>query len=688
MKCTNCGSDLSEEALFCPSCGIKVVKEKTESRKVENVEKEKKKGKGRKIIIPILAVAVLLVCVLGTKIWNRIQHPDLDKKIIYEKEGKLYYIDNIEKEKDPIEIYDSHEDSVDIQLDYASDQNYAFFVAQDSDRRIFYRVNTNKLTNNEAKNEKYIEKIDSKVSDYTILGYNSVLYFRNDESSCNYGDLYYYNGENSIEIDRDASDLKFTGDTIYYLKSKSETNTTNNKKLCYYNLKSTRQGDVGECAEIIAYDEENVLYCVATGDDYDICRNGIGKKEKVLISGVAYDWQVGSLEDETIYYERPSKQNASYYDFVKDPYADEDAKATEPQMADFLETVNPEDALSEYDYDDFVNYKDDFYAYDVYYYNDDLAMYEYYHDDAEYYIDESTDKIYYFNSEAYDNAYASYEKVLSRNSLREDLKNMTYDEALYDLYQYTAKDGEKLLAEAVQTRQLDSEYHLITYSKLDHPEHAKVCSIDDISTASELDTYLENLQDQYIAYVNIDGKEQSLDMRVAQVKFSDDQKQIMVVDESDWNARKLYSYKMENGKLKEDQTIELAYSGGEWYGDKFYYYNEEHEFFEYANGTATKIASDVDIAEMEDDGQFFLMDKRYSDDQDYSLRIVSESKQITTISDANFGKYINKNCIPYVTYDGDFYVYDGKESKKIDWNVNNFWSSFPYKHRFASWQLF
>ena len=45
MKCTNCGSDLSEEALFCPSCGIKVVKEKTESRKVENVEKEKKKGK-------------------------------------------------------------------------------------------------------------------------------------------------------------------------------------------------------------------------------------------------------------------------------------------------------------------------------------------------------------------------------------------------------------------------------------------------------------------------------------------------------------------------------------------------------------------------------------------------------------------------------------------------------------------
>ena len=736
MKCPNCGNDLIPGALFCASCGNKIPEEllnaaasvgetpveskpetvpvADENENTENVvtatageagntaqtaqtaasqipmgalvvpemETDKKK-KTRTRLIGVAAVAVVVAAVGfgGFKVWNAM-NPQLDKQMIYAKDGRLYFTPNVSKEKDPVEIYNAHDNETSFEIKYTKNQKYAFFLTDSEDEQRLYRVNTQKLTSNESKNDKYIEEIDSGVTDFSVLGSDRILYYRDSNSG---RDLNFYDGKDTKEIDSEVKDQYHSGNVVYYLRDEGDDD---NDKLCYYNLKTGKHGDMDECDAVADYNENEILYSVSDGDTCDIYKAKPGSEGTKIVSDVASDW-TGNLDAGVISYKREITESKSYYDFVNDPYAAEDANATEPQMDDYLTEVDPEDVLDSYAYN---NYLDD----RSYFYSNDTSMDSITINDTSYYSCYSNSNVYYnydnddfylYDEDAYSEAYDDYYAAGNRDDLRDALKDLTFDSTSYDLYLYTSKGGEKKIAESILPIDSDPVNQIFLYRKAQDLGDEKVCSIDDLYDASDVENYIYNSDNDSSVYVNINGKEQDMKMTSVSMNCSEDGKTVMVVDQSDEDSNELIAYKKKGDSLEKIGTVEKDYTTGSWYGNDYYYFDDNNDFYIYSNGKSKKIAKDVKVAELEDDGNFMVFDVDSSYESS-DLKVLKGDEQIGKIRDVGYygATYVDKNCIVYITNDGDLNVYDGEDSRKIDRDVYRYWMGDDRdKATFSGW---
>ena len=736
MKCPNCGNDLIPGALFCASCGNKIPEEllnaaapvgetpveskpetvpvADENENTENVvtatageagntaqtaqtaasqipmgalvvpemETDKKK-KMRTRLIGVVAVAVVVAAVGfgGFKVWNAM-NPQLDKQMIYAKGGRLYFTPNVSKEKDPVEIYNAHDNETSFEIKYTKNQKYAFFLTDSEDEQRLYRVNTQKLTSNESKNDKYIEEIDSDVTDFSVLGSGRILYYRDSNSG---RELNFYDGKDTKEIDSKVKAQCHSGNVVYYLRDEGDDY---NYELYYYNLKTGKHGDIDECIEVADYNENEILYSVSDGDTCDIYKAKPGSEGTKIVSDVASDW-TGNLDAGVISYKREIKESKSYYDFVNDPYAAEDANATEPQMDDYLTEVDPEDVLDSYAYN---NYLDD----RSYFYSNDTSMDSITINDTSYYSCYSNPNVYYnhlnddfylYDEDAYSEAYDDYYAACDRDDLRDELKDLTFDSTSYDLYLYTSKGGEKKIAESILPIDSDPVNQIFLYRKAQDLGDEKVCSIDDLYDAYNVEDYIYDSDNDSSVYVNINGKEQDMKMTSVSMNCSEDGKTVMVVDQSDEDSNELIAYKKKGDSLEKIGTVEKDYQVGSWYGNDYYYFDDNHDFYIYSNGKSKKIAKDVKVAELEDDGNFMVFDVDSSYESS-DLKVLKGDEQIGKIRDVDNYRvtYVDKNCIVYITNDGDLNVYDGEDSRKIDRDVYRYWMGDDRdKATFSGW---
>ena len=736
MKCPNCGNDLIPGALFCASCGNKIPEEllnaaapvgetpveskpetvpvADENENTENVvtatageagntaqtaqtaasqipmgalvvpemeTDKKKKTRTRMIGVAAVAVDVAAVGFGGTKVWNAM-NPQLDKQMIYAKDGRLYFTPNISKEKDPVEIYNAHDNETSYEIKYTKNQKYAFFLTDSEDEQRLYRVNTQKLTSNESKNDKYIEEIDSGVTDFSVLGSDRILYYRDSNSG---QELNFYDGKDTKEIDSEVKAQYHSGNVVYYLRDEGDDY---NYELYYYNLKTGKHGDIDECIEVADYNENEILYSVSDGDTCDIYKAKPGSEGTKIVSDVASDW-TGNLDAGVISYKREIKESKSYYDFVNDPYAAEDANATEPQMDDYLTEVDPEDVLDSYAYN---NYLDD----RSYFYSNDTSMDSITINDTSYYSCYSNSNVYYnydnddfylYDEDAYSEAYDDYYAAGNRDDLRDALKDLTFDSTSYDLYLYTSKGGEKKIAESILPIDSDPVNQIFLYRKAQDLGDEKVCSIDDLHDAYDVENYIYDSDNDSSVYVNINGKEQDMKMTSVSMNCSEDGKTVMVVDQSDEDSNELIAYKKKGGSLEKIGTVEKDYTTGSWYGNDYYYFDDNHDFYIYSNGKSKKIAKDVKVAELEDDGNFMVFDVDSSYESS-DLKVLKGDEQIGKIRDVGYygATYVDKNCIVYITNDGDLNVYDGEDSRKIDRDVYRYWMGDDRdKATFSGW---
>ena len=529
MKCPNCGNDLIPGALFCASCGNKIPEELLHAAAPQNASKsvaetvepsapeqpaasqipmgalvvpemetdKKKKTRTRLIGVAAVAVVVAAVGFGGFKVWNAM-NPQLDKQMIYAKAGRLYFTPNVSKEKDPVEIYNAHDNSAEFEVKYTKNQKYAFFrtftLGSKGYKSRLYRVNTQKLTSNESKNDKYIEEIDSHVTYFSVLGSDRILYYRASNSG---RELNFYDGKDTKEIDSDVEDQYHSGNVVYYLRCEGHDY---NYELYYYNLKTGKHGDMGECDEVADYNENEILYSVSNGDTCDIYKAKPGSEGTKIVSDVESDW-TGNLDAGVISY------------------------------------------------------------------------------------------------------------------TKENIYNSDNDSSVY---------------------------------------------------------------------VNINGKEQDMKMTDASMYCSEDGKTVMIVDRSDRGSDDLIAYKKKGDSLEKIGTVEKDYRTGSWYGNDYYYLDDNRDFYIYSNGKSKKIAKDVYGAELEDDGTFMVYD-RSSD-----LKVLKGDEQIGKFRDVYHYRdhdsrgrdrdyhiaatYVDKNCIVYLTNDDDLNVYDGEDSRKIDGgNLYRYW---------------
>ena len=734
MKCPNCGNDLIPGALFCASCGNKIPEEllnaaapvgetpveskpetvpvADENENTENVvtatageagntaqtaqtaasqipmgalvvpemETDKKK-KTRTRLIGVAAVAVVVAAVGfgGFKVWNAM-NPQLDKQMIYAKDGRLYFTPNVSKEKDPVEIYNAHDNETSYEIKYTKNQKYAFFLTDSEDEQRLYRVNTQKLTSNESKNDKYIEEIDSDVTDFSVLGSDRILYYRDSNSG---RELNFYDGKDTKEIDSKVKAQCHSGNVVYYLRCEGHDY---NYELYYYNLKTGKHGDIDECIEVADYNENEILYSVSDGDTCDIYKAKPGSEGTKIVSDVAYNWN-GDLDAGVISYRREIKESKSYYDFVNDPYAAEDANATEPQMDDYLTEVDPEDVLDSDAYNDYLDESGYFYEYDTSMDSitiNDTSYYSCYSNSNVYY-NYDNDDFYLYDEDAYSEAYDDYYAAGNRDDLRDALKDLTFDSTSYDLYLYTSKGGEKKIAESILPIDSDPVNQIFLYRKAQDLGDEKVCSIDDLYDASDVENYIYNSDNDSSVYVNINGKEQDMKMTSVSMNCSEDGKTVMVVDQSDEDSNELIAYKKKGDSLEKIGTVEKDYQVGSWYGNDYYYFDDNNDFYIYSNGKSKKIAKDVKVAELEDDGTFMFFD---SDSESSELKVLKGDEQIGKIRDVGYygATYVDKNCIVYITNDGDLNVYDGEDSRKIDRDVYRYWMGDDRdKATFSGW---
>ena len=699
MKCPNCGNDLIPGALFCASCGNKIPEELLHAAAPQNASEsvaetvepsapeqtaasqipmgalvvpemetdKKKKTSTRLIGVAAVAVVVAAVGFGGFKVWNAM-NPQLDKQMIYAKDGRLYFTPNVSKENDPVEIYNAHDNSVEFELKYTKNQKYAFFrtfnIVSEGYKSRLYRVNTQKLTSNESKNDKYIEEIDSGVTEFSVLGSDRILYYRYSNSG---RELNFYDGKDTKEIDSNVEDQYHSGNVVYYLRYDGDDD---NDELCYYNLKTGKHGDMDECNKIADCNENEILYSVRDGDTYDICKAKPGSEGTKIVSDVARGW-TGNLDAGVISYKRKLKESKSYYDFVNDPYAAEDANATEPQMDDYLTEVDPEDVLDSDAYNDYLDESGYFYEYDTSMDSitiNDTSYYSCYSNPNVYY-NHLNDDFYLYDEDAYSEAYDDYSAACDRDDLRDALKDLTFDRTSYDLYLYTSKGGEKKIAESILPVDSDPVNQIFLYQKAQDMEDEKICSIDDLHDASDVEMLEDYIYDSSV-YVNINGKEQDMKMTSVSMNCSEDGKTVMVVDQSDEDSNELIAYKKKGDSLEKIGTVEKDYTTGSWYGNDYYYFDDNHDFYIYSNGKSKKIAKDVKVAELEDDGNFMVFDVDSSYESS-DLKVLKGDEQIGKIRDVGYygATYVDKNCIVYITNDGDLNVYDGEDSRKIDRDV-------------------
>lgn len=649
---------------------------------VPEMETDKKK-KTRTRLIGVAAVAVVVAAVGfgGFKVWNAM-NPQLDKQMIYAKDGRLYFTPNVSKEKDPVEIYNAHDNETSFEIKYTKNQKYAFFLTDSEDEQRLYRVNTQKLTSNESKNDKYIEEIDSDVTDFSVLGSDRILYYRDSNSG---RELNFYDGKDTKEIDSKVCAQYHSGNVVYYLIDEGDDD---NYELYYYNLKTGKHGDIDECNTVADYNENEILYSVSDGDTCDICKAKPGSEGTKIVSDVASSW-TGNLDAGVISYTKEITESKSYYDFVNDPYAAEDANATEPQMDDYLTEVDPEDVLDSYDYNDYLDDRS-------YFYSNDTSMYSITINDTSYYSCYSNSNVYYnydnddfylYDEDAYSEAYDDYYAAGNRDDLRDALKDLTFDSTLYDLYLYTSKGGEKKIAESILPIDSDPVNQIFLYQKAQDLGDEKVCSIDDLYDASDVEDYIYDSDNDSSVYVNINGKEQDMKMTSVSMNCSEDGKTVMIVDQSDEDSNELIAYKKKGDSLEKIGTVEQDYTTGSWYGNDYYYFDDNHDFYIYSNGKSKKIAKDVAIAELEGDGNFMVFDVDSSYESS-DLKVLKGDEQIGKIRDVGYygATYVDKNCIVYITNDGDLNVYDGEDSRKIDRDVSSYWMGDDNdKATFSGW---
>ncbi len=628
---------------------------------------DKKPAKAKPIIITVVVVAIAALVIFAiVKLIGSASGGVNEKSIVYQKNDTLYYMSNMDKEDSEIEIADTREYFSNVKL--LDDGKALVYI--DERKSELYLVQLDKLKKDSSKNDKYIEEIDSKVSQVRAYASDEIYYLNND------GELYYYNGKEIRELDEDVDSIETKcGNMLYY----QSYNKKGDYVLNGYNLKSEKGDKIAKNAYVYA-NGDGKIYILADDELQSLDGNG---KPSTLAEDVD---SVLDIDTETgaAYIIKQETQEGKAYDYVTDD-AEDYSDVKEPVKSDYFTETTPEVALDEYDYEEYMDDPD--YFFDWLWTDDETGMYYLYSSNCE--ADVYTDRTnwYIFDSDKYWDDEYDYENVAYDKSrietLREDLKSEDVTITKNNLY-YIDGDKETLIQENVSGTYsyADAEKKVVFFGVLGDDEDGVSIKISDIYSASDVqyeldDAYSYSEPSDYYYVVGTADKEKVKD--IPSGLYSDYNSNKIVVayvdDIYDTTGAELVAYTVSGKALKEDKTLSKdAYYYGRWYDDGFYFYdkadNGEGNLTKYDGGKPEQVAKDVSIytLSINDDGSLIEIDDSYD-----LIYFDKSGKDKRIDRDVDEYSYINSKRIVY-TSDGDLYVYTGKDdSQRISRNVYSYW---------------
>lgn len=713
MKCWKCGSEITDDSVFCENCGTKVelvesadVEQETlqqqvnveqQSTPVQNVQPEPPKKKKPMGILVIGAVIVLIavLVLLVSKLFGGSSNAN-DKQLVYIKGSSIYYTDNMDKDKDPIRICRvSGDDDYWNNLELTDDGKYLYYYSKINagGTGTLCRAELAKLSGNEEKNEKYIVEISSNVEDYLVLAESNVVVYLKEN-----GKLLIYDGKEEIDIAKNTDSFSVSVDQkiVFYTKYNDSTGET---AYYYYNIAKNETEKLTDALYGYArWDatEDFVVYRTDEGDAGEdlYVANTSGENEK--IDSDVYTICDSDSDTKSIYYmvERTEKKKA--YDYVNDPYAEADADLTEPDIRDYLSTITEREAMSEDDYEYYcIDWPEDkIYFYQWLDYDSELELYYYgkYEEDAygngewyDCYYSDVLNQWYVLDDDGFWDAYDNYSGAEDRIELREELKDETIEITLYDLYYW--KDGKEpvLIAESVigDSVWTDAENNLAIYEK--ESEVSISVSIDDVYSAYEVSWQIEDAmwntesERERAYYCTVGDKETSLDVdqEINSMQIASNGKSVVLELIEDDSDRILNQYSLTGKGLEFKAEIADDAVAGNWVGDVYYYYKDvDSEYYgtlyQYENGKSEKLVSNVYTSVvMYADGNYRAVKEQSSYDESDVRVYCKNGDEIKFKSISDFA-YISEDRIIYMKNDS-LYVYRGKdEDRRIDRNVEQF----------------
>lgn len=726
MKCPNCGTEIEEGSLFCTGCGkkvsdmvqeelpdvtvdeeildeIEIPQQETSKQKAPKQEAPKQKNtdagekepanadstaKKKYRLIGIIAVAVIAVAVVLVIVFMKRGSGSTDsneKKLVYEQDGVLYYVPNMDKDADPVEIDETRDDNGWL-YEFSPSGKYLYY-RETGDRSTLCRVELAKLKADSKNNSNYIQEIDTKVEDYVLMDDERLIYRDTDNT------LYYYDGKEESDIDDDVTDYYYNADTIYYNVYDEDDD---DPSYYYYD---TASGD-GDCiikdAYVLNFDYETGNCYVEDGDEIYLV-NKDGEEERVL-NGV--DSVVdASVKHKRIYFIRERSIEKTLYDFVDDSYASDDAAiGGEPSATDYLTEVPESTALSEVAQNFLAEFPEDRYSYlaDRTYWSDTLQMNEYYNedDDQNYYFDvaPAKEKWYTCDWDSYYNDLNAYQSAEERDELRSALKDETYTWNYADLYVWNQGSDEQELVESIDSVSLgvDNDHQILYYRKAASDDGAlsNKISIDNVYNTESVREWLNadygyddsdedyddeesDTQPDETYYVMVGTKEQEMDINVDGMQVSENGKTAIIWVNEDGDSA-IYDYDVTADGLNEAGEINGDVFRGSWVGDSYYYMTDDDEYGDlcvYKNQKSTTLAKNISAYQFNvyADGNVCA----YKDYEDMDLRLFDSNGTDTKIGkDVQNYSYINANRIVYEKND-NLYVYNGKdEDRRIVRNLS------------------
>ncbi len=698
MKCTNCGNELEEDAVFCTHCGKKIEPEENMQGGQEQAQKEQtteqpvskpgKKSMGKIVGAAVIAVIIVAAAVSFSGKGKTSGTKENEKAVVYYKYGGLYYTSNMDKEDSGIFIADVLNECDNEMMSYRIVDGYLYFYSRiNSDgSATLCRVELSKLKKNSQKNEQNIEEMDSNIIEYDLLDDADHLVYKKQN-----GKLMYINGKNEEDIARDVSSYVVTKEhkAVVYRKAAADGNGS---ELHVYDLESGKDEkvnvnsqvcDTPETADFILYREDN------EDGTMNLYMTDINGRNDEIDDGI-FQILAQNDQDKSVYYIKSRREDATAYSYVDDPYADGDADVTEPKIRDYLDSCTRDDVYREAaasDNIDFAEFSedyedtDDFVWYYMYYSDDDLDLLCCEFNNQYYYYDEDIDQ-WYKQREDYQTAKDRYDQSKDRIALREALKETSVGSDNYDLYKW--EDGKEpvVIAENVNAGYVvtDPDGKLAVYKK--NTVTQKKVSIDDISSVSDVTNMVAEetsaAEDKDMNYYYLEGEEKELDLdgKVYAVKVSPDQKKV-VFDTIENNVQNLNLCGINGNEIKSEACIsEDAGGAGNWVDDKYYYYedviNNYGDLYCYENGKSEKLISNIyQSANVYEDG----ICSYYKDFGDYAgsdLRISDKGNETKISNGVTWYEYIDKKRIVYLK-DGNLYVYTGKDSdSEITRSVDSF----------------
>lgn len=606
---------------------------------------------------------------------------DVKNKIIYQKNGGLYYAD-LKEDKEPALIYDSGNADSCYTCKYTKDGKYFYFFNDTDKAKNLYQVDVGKLTFSEEKNKKNLKIVSSDISmeeqshdaDFELVDTDTLVY----ENEKDHG-VYLYNGKENKLLAENAFYSKSgiaVGDNFLYKQEDKEN-------YFLYDMKTgkSKETDIPSNTKLIERFSNDFSLMVPEDEQYvDIywAKNG---ENPVLMAEHIDFYAAGGINfpidytEGSMYIYKDMEQEITYYDFVEDPYADE----ADMYDSDYSNYGDEDDDDEDEDDEDDDEDDDD---------EDDEDEDE---DDED---DEDDDEDESSIEEQNNNTEGSILGTQSIDEIREDLKKQKYslNQKFKDLY-YSDKDsGSEWIASGVLRVAGDPKNHVCIYQKLDYD--TKLCNIDELENQWDFDSLIKEQPPEFKAYAYVDGINQELSeissgetIETGGIKSSEDGKWYVISvgdGTKNGNNQLMMFEKTSEGLKKTDFTAKnTKLDSCSWEGNDLYYY-ENGNYCKYSNGKSSVIFKNASDVEQQPDGMYLL--KTDIDGQE-TFSLADKNFEIQPIESKlteNSSIYVNSKCILYMAGNEDgegskLYLYTGgKENRLIDSDVQFCWCNGEY----------